>query len=251
MNWLFLKKDNLLLNKVERIEKKLINLEDVISELISNKAKEIEDKLNNLEDDISEQISNKAKEIEDKLINLENAVSELGINYKQMSRLQYKYSQEIEKLITVFEQRLADQSRINELEKYIYSYRDIINNNVETLIEIIDEFDLIRQGLDEDRNNWNQVLEKWTDTLLKLIKKQDTFEIDLLGKQFDPRLAEAVSTVSQNEIECDDIYSNHDIVRVLKRGYKNIEDYVIRKASVITFKEESNEQDTIQTDCRY
>jgi len=229
MNLLFWKKDNILLNKIEEMGKKLVNLEN----------------------DISEQISNNKKEIEDKLINLENDLSELSINNKQMSRLQYKYNQEIEKLITIFEQRHADQNKINELEKYIYSYRDIINNNVGTLIEMIDEFDLIRQGLHEDSDNWNQVLEKWTATLLKSINKQDTFEIDLLGKQFDPRLAEAVSTVSKNEIEGDDLYSNYDIVRVLRRGYKNSEGYVIRKASVITIKEESNEQDTIQTDCRY
>lgn len=197
---------------------------------------------------------NKVKEMEDKLTNLESTVSELNTNNKQMTRLQYKYNQEIKKALDRLNKRFEEQQKSEEqfskLVNNIENYRSIIDNNIETLVGIIDEIDLIRQGLNEDEGNWSQILEKWTNKLLELLKKQDIYEIDLLGRQFDPRVAEAISTLSKKEIEQEmkgtgSIYKNYDIVEVLKRGYRNSNGDLIRKASVITFKEENDEQNKI------
>lgn len=197
---------------------------------------------------------NKVKEMEDKLTNLESTVSELNTNNKQMTRLQYKYNQEIKKALDRLNKRFEEQQKSEEqfskLVNYIENYRSIIDNNIETLVGIIDEIDLIRQGLNEDEGSWSQILEKWTNKLLELLEKQDIYEIDLLGRQFDPRVAEAISTLSKKEIEQEmkgtsSIYKNYDIVEVLKRGYRNSNGDLIRKASVITFKEENDEQNKI------
>jgi molecular chaperone GrpE len=61
------------------------------------------------------------------------------------------------------------------------------------------------------------------DQFLQILKEAGLEEIDLLGKEFDPNLAEAVDIVPGKE--------DNKVIEVLRKGYK-FEDKIIRVAQV-------------------
>ncbi len=195
-------------------------------------------------------VVNKVEELDEKISGLQNNINDIRMTNKQMNRLQYKQTQNILESLERLDQRLGkqekDQVLIADLKRDIEGCRESLTHNANVLIDLIDEFDLIRQGLGDKEDKWSDLLEKWSARLLKLLNKQGIYQLELLNKEFNPRMAEAISIVREKDILGDqgcsgNTYNNHDIVEVIKRGYRNKQGELIRKAIVIIYKEGDNE----------
>lgn len=195
-------------------------------------------------------VINKVEELDEKISALQNNINDIRMTNKQMNRLQYKQTQNILESIERLDQRLKkqeiDQELIADLKKDIEGCRESLTHNANVLIDFIDEFDLIRQGLGDNEERWSDLLDKWVARLLKLLNRQGIYQLELLNKEFNPRMAEAVSIIRVKDLPGDENYSdntynNHDIVEIIKRGYRDKQGELIRKAIVIIYKEGDNE----------
>ena len=190
-------------------------------------------------------LKDKIEELDKKIREMQGNIAELSTYNKQMNRLQYKYNQDIIKSLEELENRIKkqeiDEELIAGLKKEIDSYTSSVKHNSGVLIDFIDEIDLIIKGLGDKEDKWSILLEKWVSRLLKLLERQGVYQLELLDKEFNPHMAEAISTVNKNGIgdysKSSSTYNNHDIVEIIKRGYKDNNGELIRKALVIVYRE--------------
>jgi len=198
--------------------------------------------------DDEHELLNQIKYLTEKMETMEEKIDELNSSKKKMDRLQYKQNQDLlkktEELSKKIEKQGVDQELISNLKNKIDNYSLNTEKTSNKLIDFIDEFDLIRRGLEKDEARWNNLLENWSHKMLKLLEQSNIYHLNLRGKQFNPRLAEAISTVDSKGIEeysdkSDSTCINNEIVEVIKRGYKDEEDNLIRKALVIVYKEDN------------
>lgn len=90
-------------------------------------------------------------------------------------------------------------------------------NLVKKLLEVLDDLEKAREHINDDG------LELVIGKLKKILQEEGLEELELEGKEFDPNLAEVVSTESGGQ--------ENVIKKVLQKGYK-IKDKVIRVAKV-------------------
>lgn len=196
--------------------------------------------------DDDHELLNQIKYLTEKMETMEEKIDELNSSKKKMDRLQYKQNQDLlkktEELSKKIEKQGIDQELISDLKNKIDNYSLNTENSSNKLIDFIDEFDLIRRGLEKDEARWNNLLGNWSHKMLKLLEQSNIYHLNLKGKEFNPRLAEAISTVDSKGIEessdrSNSTCKNNEIVEVIKRGYKAGEDNLIRKALVVVYKE--------------
>src|SRR5690606_4055426 len=64
------------------------------------------------------------------------------------------------------------------------------------LIRWLDDMDRVHIQLQGDEQEaWRQLLKQWSEQLLDILALQGVFEIQLLGKVFDPQWSESIGTV--------------------------------------------------------
>ncbi len=196
----------------------------------------------------------KIEELSKEVADIQNRLDEISTGNKQMNRLQYKYNQEIVKLLEGLKESLKrqeiDQELLTRLERELERNRLVIQDNSDVLIEIIDEIDLVRNRLSDKETYWNSLLDKWSEKILNQLESEGVYQLNLLHQEFNPRLAEAISTVNREELlkeynVSEWSYSNHDIVEIVKRGYRDSNSEILRKALVVVYKEEYNEQESL------
>ncbi|MCK8825746.1 nucleotide exchange factor GrpE [Fuchsiella alkaliacetigena] len=186
---------------------------------------------------------NKLEILEERLEDLHNKVVEIDNNSKQMIRLQYKNNQDLAKKLKSIENRIKEEGsqadKVKELEEEIQKERSIANENIDFLISFVDEIDLITSKISNDQDRWRQLLEKWREQILKKLSKQGVYEVKLANTEFNPRLAEAIDTLNEDDLAEGEEYNNYEIVKIFKRAYRDEQGEIIRKAIVNIFKEGS------------
>ncbi len=91
---------------------------------------------------------------------------------------------------------------------------------IRKLLEVLDDLEKAQEHIKDPG------LELVISKLKKFLQDEGLEEIEVLGKIFDPTLAEVVSTEPGEE--------NHKVIKVLQKGYK-IGDKVIRVAKVVVW----------------
>lgn len=190
-------------------------------------------------------ILEEVEKLTEKVNSMEEKINDLDKSEKKMNRLQYKQNQDlfkkIDEISQLVNQQSLDQELISKLKSRVDSYSLNIENSSKKIIELIDEFDLIKRGLDSDENSWSNLLKNWSQRLLKLLEQNDIYQLNLKDKEFDPRWAEALTTVNSEALteypQQDSNYNNNQIVEVIKRGYQDQEDNILRKSQVVVYKE--------------
>ncbi|SDH90531.1 nucleotide exchange factor GrpE [Halanaerobium congolense] len=198
------------------------------------------------QNDDQQKLLEKIENLTEKVNSMEEKINDLDKSEKKMNRLQYKQNQDlfkkIDELSQLVNQQRLDQELISKLKSRVDSYSLNVENSSKKIIELIDEFDLLKRGLDSDENSWSSLLENWSQRLLKLLEQNDIYQLNLKEKEFDPRRAEALTTVNSEaltEYPQQPVlnYNNNQIVEVIKRGYQDQEDNILRKSQVVVYKE--------------
>ncbi len=184
------------------------------------------------------------KELNQKIDEINRVLKQNEEQSNKISRVQYKTSLDLISKVTKMDSTLSeafDYKRKYELEE---QERDIQSNKAdmltEVLISIIDDIDSVYDN-DDYTASWKALHNAWWDRISNALSKAGIFEIDVLGKTFDPSLAEAIDIIKREDESHINgnlrEYMPYEVIKVLKRGYALEGGKILRKAKVITVKE--------------
>ncbi len=149
----------------------------------------------------------RVKELEEKLSKLENTARLVNQRYmdlqREMEYLKERYRRDLE-----------------EMKKYGYEKFAL------DLLEVVDNFERAFQYEGEDLEGFKRGFELIYKELIKILEKYGIKEMELLGKEFDPYLAEAVDKEDSQD------YPPNTIIKVERKGY-TLHERVLRPAKVI------------------
>ena len=177
-------------------------------------------------------------------------VIEIAPALNKLTRVQYKTGQDIQakldRLAATLEAGLAwqaaheiDKDRLQLLERQV----DYL---AETLIACLDDIDLVSRRLQGEEKAWGALLEQWATQLVRALAAAGIHELHLLRHSFQPQLAEAIGTISRFALPPAEDggtrdYVPYEVIKVIKRGFATEDGRLLRKAQVITLKEEETD----------
>ena len=181
-------------------------------------------------------------------------LTELGAQVQKVARIQYKTGQDTSgklELLKVGLDTVQKQQDIQRTEATrIHELEYMVTETANTLIKWLDDIDMITDRLaGKEQGNWQTLLQQWSDQIMLALQKIGIWEIDLLGHTFMPQYAEAIGTVTQNDLNGQKNMRNlhsiannlpqepYAVVKVIKRGYVFSGGQLLRKAQVITLQE--------------
>ena len=182
-----------------------------------------------------------------------SAVSEaVGANSEQIEtlagqmaklvRVQYKSGQEVQANLNNFRKEMADhrhwQSEYTQEKadnSLLLQQRDVL---VQALLMQLDEMDAVCSNLQSDDSEWLSLLQAWTKRVIGTLAELEFYELDVAGKSFNPHNSEAVGAISRVSVSCGIPY---EVAYVMRRGFINGVGEVLRKAQVITYKENQDD----------
>lgn len=140
--------------------------------------------------------------------------------------------QKLENTARIINQRYVDLQRETEYlkERYRRDLEEAIKYGHEKLaidlLEIVDNFERAFQYEGKDIEGLKKGFEIIYKELLRVLEKHGIREIEVLGKEFDPYLAEAVDREYTQEVP------QNIVLRVERKGYW-LHDRVLRPAKVV------------------
>ncbi len=147
------------------------------------------------------------KELEEKLSRLENTARVINQRYVDLQReteyLKERYRKDLEEARKYGHEKLALD-----------------------LLEVVDNFERAFQYEGNDLEGFKKGFELIYKELLRILEKHGIREIELLGKEFDPYLAEAVDREYTQDVP------QNVVLRVERKGYW-LHDKVLRPAKVV------------------
>lgn len=213
------------------------NEETQTLELLKEEVSQLTKKSSVMEDYLN-RVSNKLDEINQQLENNQD------ISQKSL-RLEYKSSQEILKKLDQVD------VKIDENMDYGFKYTNLQQENnrlikekeliLEWSIHWLDDIDLVYDKISgENQEHWVQLLQSWQKQIIDFLEILKIYEIDVIGKTFNHQVAESVSTKKKEDNKD---YLPYEVVNVLQRGFILEDGILLRKAKVITIKEEEMKVD--------
>lgn len=159
------------------------------------------------EEIIEKSPEDRIKELEEKLIKLENTARIINQRYVELQReteyLKERYRRDLE-----------------EIRKYGYEKFAL------DLLEIVDNFERALEYEGQDVEGLKRGIDLIYRELIKKLEKYGIREMDIIGKEFDPYLAEAVDKEYTQD------YPPNTVIRVERKGYF-LHDRILRPAKVI------------------
>jgi len=148
----------------------------------------------------------------------------------KLTRLQYKSGQETQVKLEQLNQGLAN---VQQWQTEYDAKREYL---LDILLCQLDEIDRAGAGLDDRENNpWQPLLQQWSQRMIAAVAELSLYEIDILGKTFEPQVAECVGAVIR--VQETDTPVSYEVAEVVRRGFVNSEGRLLRKAQVITYEE--------------
>lgn len=137
-------------------------------------------------------------------------IEDLGKKLKQVEELKNQYLKEWQR---------AKADLINYKKEEIIRFSELIDHRLETLIlemlSILDAFEIGEKSLPKElkENEYVRGILQVQKQLIDFLKGLGVEELEVEGKEFDPRFSEAVEKVKKKGIE------SGKIVEVIKKGY--------------------------------
>ncbi|KXG76313.1 nucleotide exchange factor GrpE [Thermotalea metallivorans] len=169
---------------------------------------------------------------------------EHGEAISKLSRLQYKTTQELQRKLDLLDETVRGmEERQRQQEEALHRQRiwEAQRKNVtDFCIRWVDDMDALCAKISENsQDSWYQLLRNWQEQLLLCLETMGIKEIPVLGTSFHPHLCEALDRVAADG---DKAYVPYEVVDVIRRGFVFYDGTILRKAQVITIKEEEKEE---------
>jgi molecular chaperone GrpE (heat shock protein) len=168
------------------------------------------------------------------LVDVRGELSEVHGQMAKLMRLQYKTGKKTEEKIDGLKIAMDVQH-----EERIEGYKQQQKNFIEDYISLLDEFDRVASGLTEDQLMWHQLFRQWSGRIILRLREAGIREMDVLDKPFDAKVSEGVKTVPLAALEKEGAFP-YQVITVLKRGFIDADERLIRKAQVITVEGDIN-----------
>lgn len=161
----------------------------------------------------------------------------------KLARLQYKTGQDTQVKLEQLTQALAEvrqwqaEYRVKSEElNSLHGQREYLLN---TLLCQLDDMDRACAGCkDKENNAWLLLLQQWQQRIISVLTEMGICEVDVLGKTFDPQVAECVGVVPGIPASA----VPYEVAEVVRRGFANSEGIILRKAQVITYGEDTHDR---------
>ncbi|MCJ7843530.1 nucleotide exchange factor GrpE [Lederbergia sp. NSJ-179] len=176
------------------------------------------------------------EQMSESITDLREQVDSTNEQMKKLIRLQFKSSKGMEDNFAKMHQLFQHQLEQDQWKQQVGEYEHKQNRTIQQLINLLDEFDRVADGLNEDQEAWRRLLAEWSQSLLDCLQAIGCYEVDVKGKSFDPSLSESMETVKKEEIPYQ-VMAPYQVVSVLKRGFTDQHGNMIRKSQVVTVKE--------------
>lgn len=152
-------------------------------------------------------------------------------------RWSYRNQKVLAESLHNIEQALANVSSEAERQREVGAQQS--DNTALRLIAWLDDLDALCATPAEPPAEWSSLFSKWAGNLQDALSQYGFDDMDILGKIYDPRQAEALGTT--HECDRDSHPAPYQVVRILRRGLTK-DGRLYRKAQVIVYKEgEENE----------
>ena len=159
------------------------------------------------EETVEKSPEDRIKELEEKLTKLENTARLINQRYMDLQReaeyLKERYRRDLE-----------------EIRKYGYEKLAL------DILEILDNFERALEYEGQDLEGFKRGIELIYREFIKKLEKYGIKEMELLGKEYDPYLAEAIDKEYSQD------YPPNTIIKIERKGYF-LHDRVLRPARVI------------------
>lgn len=147
-------------------------------------------------------------------------IDRVGEQVGKLSRLSYKkFTEQQDQL-----ERIESQTREWQAESHRARDRQMM-----ALMALADDLDAIAPP---DGGPWAPLFQKWRQVVRDVLTGAGWEEINPVGQSFDPRLAEALSTVSAAQAGVE-LVCPYQVIQVLRMGYRK-DGQVVRKAQVLS-----------------
>lgn len=190
----------------------------------------------------SEKIETMLNSSQQEFSRINQIISQNEEQFKKNTRLCFKNHQE---LMTKLNEQASINQKVEQLLALNGKKEKQLQNIAQGVIEFLDSIDQVAQGLSKQDFAWAPIIKHWQKQQLQMLANLNIYEMSLRGEIFNAQKAVALKTVNPAEV----INFNHNeikpyqIVDVIKRGFVDRNNNVIRKAQVITVREVKNEQE--------
>lgn len=169
---------------------------------------------------------------------------EQGEAISKLSRLQYKTTQELQRKLDLLDETVRGmeekQRQQDEVLRRHRIWEAQRKNVADFCIRWLDDMDALCDKIwENNQDGWYQLLRNWQEQLLLCLGTMGIQEIPVLGTSFDPHLCQALDRVVAHG---DKAYVPYEVVDVIRRGFVLHDGTILRKAQVITIKEEEKEE---------
>jgi len=212
MNWLFWKNDrhNELIDEIKRLAEQIAQVKDEVGEIGEGTAMSLQQ------------------------------LEELGGQLTKLTRVQYKSGQEIHANLEQLREGLAQAQQWQAEYGVKAEEVNILTQEKKYLLDILlrqlDEMDAVSAGLkDGDNAEWRLLLDQWRQRMITALADMGIYELDIIGKSFDPQVAEGVGLVPRRPDNGGSV--PYEVAEIVRRGFTDREGRLLRKAQVITYQE--------------
>jgi molecular chaperone GrpE (heat shock protein) len=158
---------------------------------------------------------------------IQNQMVEVDQQLQKMARLQYKNGKSLEEKVDVLTKTVKENQ-----EK-----TPIVNSKViHRIIGQIDDLDIVCSNLPNE-SEWAELVKKWTSSLVESLSDLGVHQTLQPGDLFDPSRADAVETISYEEGLTQSL-KPFQIAAIYKRDFTDSNQQMLRKAQVVTVREE-------------
>lgn len=182
-----------------------------------------------------QEVKDSVDTIREDIASFDGKLEMLTEQMKKMTRVQFKMAKNMEDSFMEFKSDIQEKNVQQVFRKQLDQYEINQQQLTGCFIQLLDEMDHLATGLTDEQRALRQLLEGWTHTISASLQGVGIHEVDVLGKVFDPTVAEAMGTVEQNE--SDGMLVPYQVMQVLTRGFVDENQRLLRKAKVVTLKE--------------
>jgi molecular chaperone GrpE (heat shock protein) len=195
-------------------------------------------------------ITNGLEKIDEEIYKLGEQLSQSSEKIDRGSRLQYKTANDIIGKIKKLDYSIKEKWDFQTKYEFELKQKENLVGNIQLLVQVLlkmlDDIDIAcDKEINNDEDNWYRLHKMWEIQIMETFDNIGIKEIEVLGTTFDPLLSEAIDTMTLEEIRSSDgiflqkdKYLPFEVVKVVRRGFMLSDGSLLRKAKVITIKEE-------------